>query len=213
MTPNPLWTSCCCGRHMRKSSPRGERSGQGVERSTMLTERFAFFEQACRQLAATDCTRDCLQLYIDSTSKKPIHRTQTYCSSATEQGLMRICQSGVAWQDTNSVFGRPEKLRLQQQLRCKLKCELADESPVSKYPHLAPCDPAGDFTHLSSGLYIDAVAHPPIRLGHKGTAAPAALSRCVYGSLSKSPPHTHTLMQHRCWLPAAKYSKYARSLA
>eukprot|EP00965_Chrysotila_dentata_P118744 3926421-Pleurochrysis_carterae.AAC.1 len=70
-------------------------------------------------------------------------------------------------------------------------------------------------THLASGLHT--VAHPPIRLGHRGIAAPApqgaqvdfnpeaALGRCVWGSLSKSAPHMPTLMQHRCWVGVWKH--------
>eukprot|EP00965_Chrysotila_dentata_P117820 3893495-Pleurochrysis_carterae.AAC.1 len=50
-----------------------------------------------------------------------------------EQMLHRICFTEQLWHDTDSLFSRPEKLRLKQQLRlCKLECEFADEVPVSE---------------------------------------------------------------------------------
>eukprot|EP00965_Chrysotila_dentata_P105099 3471710-Pleurochrysis_carterae.AAC.2 len=70
--------------------------------------------------------------YVDRRTQKPVRRSQAYSSSPMEQMLMRICQSEASWHDAASPFARPEKLRLQHHLRsCKLKCELADEVPVS----------------------------------------------------------------------------------
>eukprot|EP00965_Chrysotila_dentata_P174480 5759295-Pleurochrysis_carterae.AAC.1 len=49
-----------------------------------------------------------------------------------EQMMVRISNQELNWHDTYSAFARPEQLRLKQQLRaCKLKCEFADELPVS----------------------------------------------------------------------------------
>eukprot|EP00965_Chrysotila_dentata_P212051 6186801-Pleurochrysis_carterae.AAC.2 len=48
-----------------------------------------------------------------------------------EQMLHRICYAEESWLDSDSVFARPEKLRLRQQLRsCKIKCDLADDLPA-----------------------------------------------------------------------------------
>eukprot|EP00965_Chrysotila_dentata_P076918 2539528-Pleurochrysis_carterae.AAC.1 len=51
-----------------------------------------------------------------------------------EKMLHRIYFTEQLWHDTDSLFSWPEnKLRLKQQLRsCKLKCEFADEVPVSE---------------------------------------------------------------------------------
>ena len=53
---------------------------------------------------------------------------RAYKSSPMEQLLNRMVFQEDSWADTTSVFARPEKLRLRNQLKsCKLKCEVADE--------------------------------------------------------------------------------------
>eukprot|EP00965_Chrysotila_dentata_P148413 4899910-Pleurochrysis_carterae.AAC.1 len=48
-----------------------------------------------------------------------------------EQMMKRIVAREEAAHDTESVFARPEALRLKQQLcKCKLKCEMADSVSV-----------------------------------------------------------------------------------
>lgn len=65
--------------------------------------------------------------HIDRQTKLPVSRMQSYNSSPTMQMMNRICYLEETWHDTSSVFARPDRLRLQQQLRAsKLKCELPD---------------------------------------------------------------------------------------
>eukprot|EP00965_Chrysotila_dentata_P257084 6212763-Pleurochrysis_carterae.AAC.3 len=69
---------------------------------------------------------------IDRRTQLPVRKTRSYASSPMEQMMIRICNQEVNWHDTSSTFARPKQLRLKQQLRaCKLKCEFADELPLS----------------------------------------------------------------------------------
>eukprot|EP00965_Chrysotila_dentata_P193218 6175617-Pleurochrysis_carterae.AAC.2 len=66
--------------------------------------------------------------YIDRKTGRAVRREQNYNSSAMEQMCNRILFMEGQTHDSESVFARPENLRLRQQLRsCKLKCELADD--------------------------------------------------------------------------------------
>eukprot|EP00965_Chrysotila_dentata_P146592 4840449-Pleurochrysis_carterae.AAC.1 len=69
--------------------------------------------------------------YIDRQTGLPVRRFQSYRSSPMEQMMKQIVAREEASHDTESVFARPERLRLKLELRtCKLKCELADEVAV-----------------------------------------------------------------------------------
>eukprot|EP00965_Chrysotila_dentata_P149246 4928975-Pleurochrysis_carterae.AAC.1 len=71
--------------------------------------------------------------YIDRRTWLPVRKTRSYASSPMEQMMIRICNQEANWHVTSSVFARPKQLRLKQQLcACKLKCEFADELPVSE---------------------------------------------------------------------------------
>ena len=66
--------------------------------------------------------------YVDRRTNKAMSRTQRYNTSAMNQMMERIAVSEEQWCDTESVFARPERLRLKLQMRSsKLKCELADD--------------------------------------------------------------------------------------
>ena len=70
--------------------------------------------------------------YIDRRTGLAKRRSQRFSSSPALQMMERIAVGETQWRDTESVFARPENLRLQMQMRaCKLKCELADEVTVS----------------------------------------------------------------------------------
>ena len=59
--------------------------------------------------------------------------SQNYESSPMLQLMSRMAYTESTWEDASSVFVRPEKWRLRQQLRsCKLKCELADDVSVDE---------------------------------------------------------------------------------
>ena len=69
--------------------------------------------------------------YINRKTKERGHSAQTYKSSPMDQLMGRIAYMEESWTDATSVYARPEKMRLRQQLRsCKLKCEIADEVSV-----------------------------------------------------------------------------------
>ena len=70
--------------------------------------------------------------YIDRRTGLAKRRAQRFSSSPALQMMERIAVGEHQWRDTESVFARPENLRLKMQMRaCKLKCELADEVSVS----------------------------------------------------------------------------------
>ena len=69
--------------------------------------------------------------YINRKTKERGHSAQTYKSSPMDHLMGRIAYMEESWTDATSVYARPEKMRLRQQLRsCKLKCEIADEVSV-----------------------------------------------------------------------------------
>ena len=71
--------------------------------------------------------------YINRKTKERGHSAQTYKSSPMDQLMGRVACMEESWTDASSVYARPEKMRLRQQLcttSCKLKCEIADEVSV-----------------------------------------------------------------------------------
>ena len=69
--------------------------------------------------------------YIDHRTGQEVTREQSYKSSPMEQMLSKMLAQEVAWH-SDSVFVRPAKLRLQQELRKRrLKCEFEYESGPS----------------------------------------------------------------------------------
>ena len=68
-----------------------------------------------------------LYKYVDRRTGKLVERSQEYNSSAVEQLLGKVCRQEDLWHSSD-VFARPEKLRLQSQLRSRLlKCDLPEE--------------------------------------------------------------------------------------
>ena len=73
-------------------------------------------------------------LYTDRRTGKTMERTQSYKSSAMLQLLTRVCGSEDSWH-SNERFSRPEKLRLQAQLRsCRLKFDVGRLAPKGPSP-------------------------------------------------------------------------------
>ena len=82
-----------------------------------------------RPLAATKIAYN----FFRSDTKERGHSGQAYGSSPMMQLMERIAFQESTWTDTQSVFARPDRIRLRQQLRSsKMKCEIADEVSVGE---------------------------------------------------------------------------------